>query len=198
VPDIAIRFDTATRRADIAVENGDWAIDRTPVTPLLIRLGSDRRAEPDDVLPEALDEQSVTQASRFDPRRGWVGDALDPAGRRIGSRLWLLERAKRTDGLTRDDTLLAAVGYAEQATSDMAEDGVPVAVDAAWVGREMLALRCSAGGISLTVPVAIGGGRDPWGGEIIPAPPTPPPPTALQYGDGSPIEWDDGSTVDFA
>ena len=35
--------------------------------------------------------------SAANPRRGWVGDALDGQGRRLGSLLWLLSREKQTE-----------------------------------------------------------------------------------------------------
>jgi phage gp46-like protein len=59
-------------------------------TALIVALGTDRRANPDDVLPTPDD----------DDLRGWWGD-LDAAaiwsGWPIGTRLWLLSRAKITD-----------------------------------------------------------------------------------------------------
>ena len=60
-------------------------------------LGTDRRAENDDVLPGGDGD-----------KRGWWGDSFRQ--RRIGSRLWLLERQKITA-----DTLLRAEEYAAEA-----------------------------------------------------------------------------------
>lgn len=66
-------------------------------------LGTDRRAENDDVLPGGDGD-----------KRGWWGDSFRP--RRIGSRLWLLERQKITA-----DTLLRAEEYAAEALAWLTE-----------------------------------------------------------------------------
>ena len=92
--DVALIFDPDTRTADAELGvDGDLLLDETALTPMLISLGSDRRARPDDELPQGRDALNVS--SSFVTRRGAVGDALDAYGRRTGSRLWLLERAKQ-------------------------------------------------------------------------------------------------------
>ena len=54
--DAALIFDPETRRADLQLgDDGDLVLDGTPVTPMLISLGSDRRAGPDDELPDGVD-----------------------------------------------------------------------------------------------------------------------------------------------
>ena len=103
--DVALRYDPATRRCDLAIERGDLAVDRTLATPMLVALFSDRRARPDDALPSGVTEFLVPSAAN--PRRGWVGDALDGQGRRLGSLLWLLSREKQTE-----QTRLRAAAYA--------------------------------------------------------------------------------------
>lgn len=76
----------------------DWALTATGdlddaqqlQTAVIISLATDRRANDDDILPDPLSED----------RRGWWGDLNADAiwgGGPIGSRLWLLERAKITD-----------------------------------------------------------------------------------------------------
>ncbi len=88
----------------------DWAL--TPLgqlddtqqlaTSVLVALGTDRRANPDDALPD----------SRDDDRRGWWGDLDAEAiwqGWPIGSRLWLLARAKITDGAARQGSTVVRV-----------------------------------------------------------------------------------------
>lgn len=72
-------------------------------------LGTDRRAENDDVLPSGSD------------KRGWWGDSFRQ--RRIGSRLWLLEREKITP-----DTLLRAEEYAAEALAWLTEEKIASAV----------------------------------------------------------------------
>jgi len=150
--DIALQYDPDTRRCDLVFENGDLRIDRTPATPMLLSLGLDRRAEPDDVLPDSLTEGTIS--SRFDPRRGWVGDALDTQGRRAGSRLWLLDREKN-DAAQKDQTRLRALGYASQALAWLQDDrGVTVSVAAEWSRRERLLLTCRVEQTTVVLPVA--------------------------------------------
>lgn len=75
----------------------------------LVALNTDRLANPDDKLPNPRD----------DNRRGWWGD-LDAAaiwnGWPIGTRLWLLRRAKITDAnAAQGSTLAVAQHYVEEA-----------------------------------------------------------------------------------
>lgn len=108
----AIAFDPRTRRCDLVVSGRGLVLDTTALTPMLIALGTDRRAEPDDELPDTTTEGSLQ--SGFNPRRGWAGDAFN--GDRIGSRWWLIERAKLTD-----ETLLAAEDDGRQALQPLAD-----------------------------------------------------------------------------
>jgi len=129
---------------------GRIAIDRTPVTPLLLALGSDRRADPDDVVPEMQTAQPGTLASLFS-RRGWVGDPLLPAGRRYGSRFWLLARGKANE-----PTRLAALDYATEATQPIADyHDIEIDQSASWYDRTrgILMVTVSAVGLSVNVPV---------------------------------------------
>ena len=73
-------------------------------------LGTDRRAENDDVLPGGDGD-----------KRGWWGDSF--RSRRIGSRLWLLERQKITA-----DTLLRAEEYAAEALAWLTERKIAATV----------------------------------------------------------------------
>ena len=67
---------------------------------VIIALGTDRRALPDDVLPDP----------RSTDRRGWWGDTEAPtvwgAKAPIGTRLWLLVRAKMTGSGAREGAVL--------------------------------------------------------------------------------------------
>lgn len=59
---------------------------RAPLhTAILLCLMSDRRAEPNDFIPDGSG----------DPR-GWAGDAIDPDLKPLGSRLWQLRRRELT------------------------------------------------------------------------------------------------------
>ncbi|MTK12712.1 MAG: hypothetical protein F8N39_11685 [Clostridiaceae bacterium] len=108
--------DTATFW-NVTLASGDWRIANLQLasgddlqTAVLISLFTDRVANTDDVIPDGTG----------DPR-GWWGDAGETVP--IGSRLWLLERAKLTKA-----TANAAVGYATEALQWLLDDGVASAV----------------------------------------------------------------------
>jgi phage gp46-like protein len=103
-------------RGDWALAGADLARDSDLATAVIISLFTDRRADVDDVIPDGSGD-----------RRGWWADAF--RARPIGSKLWLLERAKKTEA-----TRLAALDYVEQALAWLVEDGVAadVAVDVQW------------------------------------------------------------------
>ncbi len=126
--DIALFWDSAEHRADIAVAAGDVVMDVGLQTAVIISLFSDRRAEDDDKLPD----QTAS-------RRGWWGDALDESGegRRIGSRLWLLGREKQLP-----EIVAKAKEYAAESLKWLVDDGVAsdVQVDAKIVAQGVLGL----------------------------------------------------------
>jgi len=129
---------------------GRIAIDRTPATPLLIALCSDRRAAPDDVVPQMQTAPAGTSASLFS-RRGWVGDILLPAGQRYGSRSWLLSRARASEA-----TRLAAQSYADEAVASIADyHGIEIETSASWYDRSrgILLVTASSYGLSVNAPV---------------------------------------------
>lgn len=135
--DVALIFDPDTRTADAELGvDGDLLLDETALTPMLISLGSDRRARPDDELPQGRDALNVS--SSFVTRRGAVGDALDAYGRRTGSRLWLLERAKQ-----HELTELFVQDAAREALRWVgAETDAPAQISVSWPRRGWLALVC--------------------------------------------------------
>lgn len=96
-------------------------------TAVLISIFTDAQADPADVIPDGT----------ADPRGWWA----DPT---MGSKLWLLQRAKRTDG-----TLQLAIAYLKQALAWLTSDGVAAEVDvtAAWAPGGLL-----AGQVSVTEP----------------------------------------------
>ena len=97
------------------------------VRAIIISLFTWRRANPDDDLPG-------------DQRMGWWGDSFPPVENdRIGSRLWLLGRAKLTAA-----TVIRAREYAEEALRWLVEDGVAarVEVEAERIGLLTLGLAC--------------------------------------------------------
>jgi phage gp46-like protein len=91
---------------------GDWQLSgkslasgRDLITAITISLFTDRQAEPDDAVTDGTDDL-----------RGWWGDS---GADRIGSRLWLLERSKRTQA-----TLQLAQTYIAEALQWLIDDGV--------------------------------------------------------------------------
>lgn len=90
---------------DINIENGDFQIANNFDTTLQMSLLAERRADASEV--------AIPQY-----RRGWFGNELsDIAGFQIGSKLWLLEQARRTR-----TTLNLAINYAKEALNWMVED----------------------------------------------------------------------------
>lgn len=112
---------------DIDIENGDLVSDKGMRTAVLISLFTDRQAEPDDVIPDGTDN-----------RRGWWADAYAEGRDKIGSRLWLLSREKKT---TR--TLERAEEYANEALKWLIDDGVAknVSSTANWVGDGLMEIK---------------------------------------------------------
>lgn len=147
--DFALRFDPLTRTCDLAVEGGDIALDATPATAMLAALGSDRRARPDDTLPDEP-RPAPDVVTILGRRRGWPGDALDAAGRVAGCRLWLLARAKQTE-----ETRMLAIAHAEAALAE-ALPGIACTVEAAWIARNLLGMRVVAGGAVIELRQAVG------------------------------------------
>lgn len=134
--DAALIYDPEARRCDLAIgDDGDLVIDDTPITAILLSVGLDRRAAEDDPLPAGRSEYLA--GAGIAERRGWAGDALDPAGERIGSRLWLLDRAKATETTRQlfQMWLEEALAWAESETGTAAE------IETRWLARQTLAWR---------------------------------------------------------
>lgn len=113
--DLALTWSNVAGNADLSMIDMDLASDRGLETAVLLSLFIDRRAEDDDVPPSG------------DPRdrRGWWADQFaDVAGDLIGSRLWLLDRSKRTN-----ETVLRAKQYVTEALAWMLEDEVVENID---------------------------------------------------------------------
>ncbi|TPG53276.1 hypothetical protein EAH89_17310 [Roseomonas nepalensis] len=123
---VAIAWDNQTGR-------GDWARDAAGQlapgddleTAVWMSLFTDRRAGPDDVVTDGTDDC-----------RGWWADAYSE--KPLGSRLWLLDRAKHLP-----ETLRLAETYAREALAWLIEDDVAARVDvtAEWAGPTFLVLR---------------------------------------------------------
>ncbi|WP_431281668.1 phage GP46 family protein [Humitalea sp. 24SJ18S-53] len=139
--DLAIRRDPDTGQFGLAIEGRDLAWDRTAATPMIIGLGTDRWAKPDDILPDGT---RAAEATEVGARRGWPGDAV--LGGRIGCRLWLLAREKQ-----RETTRLRAIAYAEEGLASLRDRGFDVSVEATWLRRGLLSLTARSGTSTLTI-----------------------------------------------
>ena len=108
--DVKIIWDVDAMQGDISFDAvlQDLEKDDGLETAVLISLFTDRRAKDDDILPDA---------NNPDKRGWWAGLTTD--GDQIGSRLWLLDRAKTTT-----DVLTFARQYAEESLQWLIEDEV--------------------------------------------------------------------------
>jgi len=118
MPDIMISWSAGEARGDWSLASGDLGTGDDLATAILLSLFTDRLATADDTLPDGTDD-----------RRGWWGD------REIGSRLWLLDRAKETE-----DTRRKAGDYIAEALQWLIDDGVVARFDirVEWVRRSTL------------------------------------------------------------
>ena len=104
----------------LQVENGDLAADEGLQTAVTISLFTDKRVS-DDELP--IEETS---------KRGWWGDTFPNVDQdKIGSKLWLLERVKRTA-----ETLRKAEDYIKEALNWLIEDGVAASIEVSAIYDE--------------------------------------------------------------
>jgi len=109
--DVAIK--TIGKIFVLQVENGDLAIDEGLQTAVTISLFTDQRVSEDE-LP--VEEKS---------KRGWWADAFPVTDQdKIGSKLWLLERVKRTA-----ETLRKFEDYSKEALNWLIEDGVAETIE---------------------------------------------------------------------
>ncbi len=148
--DIALQYDPVMRRCDVVFNGRDFALDATPASAMLFSLLADRRAEPDDVLPDTVPDYLAP--STFIARRGWCGDWLDALGRLVGSRFWLLRRAKASEATRR-----AAESYVAQGLGWLETDrNLAVQVTVRWVKPGILGIlaRCGQTKLSLTRALA--------------------------------------------
>jgi len=142
--DLALQFDQKSFSCDLVLgTNGELAVDETPVTAMLLSVGLDRRASPDDPLPRGR-ELYLSQAG-IDVRRGSPCDVLDGTGARIGSKCWLLDRAKETE-----ETRLLYQMWLEQALEWVGDEtGRPAEITVTWVQPQTLQWRVMVDDYSL-------------------------------------------------
>lgn len=133
--DFALAWNATTFSADWTIDTTamDLAADDGLQSAVIISLFTDRRAAVDDVLPDGSND-----------RRGWWGDApVDGTAAAadddlIGSRLWLLSRAKAIPATAR-----LAEAYCLEALNWMVTDGIAadIQVTAQWIAADKLGLR---------------------------------------------------------
>lgn len=109
--DIALVYDAEAKAFDLAIAGGDLVTDEGLETAVLLSLYTDRRALPEDELPDGGTD-----------RRGYWADAY--SDRPHGSRLWLLWREKEQDRVLR-----RAEEYASEALAWLIEDEIAEAVE---------------------------------------------------------------------
>lgn len=107
--DIRTVFIDMEHGADYAVESMLLTEDDGLDTAVIHSLFTDRRADPDDALP----------GDSGDRRGTWMDAYADVEGDKMGSRLWLLARAKLLPG-----TVIKVREYCEEALAWLIRDGV--------------------------------------------------------------------------
>jgi phage gp46-like protein len=149
--DIALAFDPVNNRCDLVFDGRDFAVDTTYQTPVLMSLGCDRRAHPDDPLPNAQTTLSPP-VSPLNPKRGWAGDALDARGELTGSRGWVLSRAKHLE-----TTRQLALSIDTEALAWLNKRaGVSMTIAVEWLSKNFLAHRIQIGQTKITVKQVVG------------------------------------------
>lgn len=121
--DIRIVWDEAVSRGDWKMDGADLLTGGDLATAMLVSVFTDAMAAPDDEIPDGTG----------DPR-GWWGDQFAP-GKPIGSKLWLLERAKQTQ-----ETLNRAYDYLTDCLQWLIDEGVVArfAINVEWVREAFL------------------------------------------------------------
>lgn len=118
--DILVSWIANDARGDWSLVAGDLATGDDLATAILLSLFTDRAATTSDSLPDGSGD-----------RRGWWGD------REIGSRLWLLDRAKQTE-----ETRRRAADYVAEALQWLIDDGVVArfTIRVEWARRSTLSV----------------------------------------------------------
>jgi phage gp46-like protein len=147
--DIDLGFDATIKRCDVQIAGGDLVLAASPASALILSIGCDARAEADDELPQA---STLSGGDVYPARRGWAGDALDAAGRRAGSRLWLLDREKQTEG-----TRARAEAHVTEALSWLPDEfGIEPDIDVTWLRKAVLGIGVRVGDFSLSTTKNLG------------------------------------------
>lgn len=146
--DLALRPDAVTGRCDLVATPAGLVLDSTPLSAMLFALLSNRRARRDDRLPNQMPEDPAAPRT-LNARGGYAGDALDPMGELSGSRLCLLARAKKPEGLQR------APAMALEALAPLKRRGYEVSAAAADGGPHRMRLTARAGAAQVVLPITV-------------------------------------------
>lgn len=124
--DATLTWDVANNRADLVMVGPALATGNDLQTAIIISLFTDRMAQPGDVIPDGTN----------DPRGWWADDTVP-----IGSRMWLLSRAKQIP-----DTLQRAYDYLAEALQWLIDDGVVAQFDinVSWARPSVLGAQITA------------------------------------------------------
>lgn len=150
---IQMAYAPALRACDVVITptsagRGRIAIDRTGATPVLLAMGTDRRARDDDRIPGTLN--GIAPGGLM-AKRGWPGDVFLPSGVRMGSRLWLLEDAKQDDA-----SRLAAARYIAEPTGELSSFyGTQIGSNASYTARGSIQVTVALPSGTVTAPVRI-------------------------------------------
>ena len=127
--DIKTIFVDMERGTDFAIESMLLAQDDGLSTAVMLSLFTDRRAGDDDVLPGGADD-----------RRGvWMDNYAEVPGDLMGSRLWLLQRAKLLP-----ETVIRVREYCDEALDWMVRDGVAKSAPCS-ISTKMVLMSLTAG-----------------------------------------------------
>jgi len=126
--DIAIAWNSAGAFGDWVALPGDLATTGGLLSAVLVSLFTDRLASADYLPP---DPNAVPD------KRGWWGDTYEP--HLLGSRLWQLNRSKKTNSTT---LLAQAQDYCMEALQWLIDDGIAaaVAVNTQWLTRDAIGI----------------------------------------------------------
>ena len=149
--DIALAYNQTNRCCDVVFTGTDFGLDYTPASAMLMSVCANRRAKPDDVVPTVVTNWATPQS--FTARGGYPGDALDPTGALIGSRLWLVQRA-----LADQQTLTDVQNYLAESLAWLESiRGFAVQIAVRWVAPQILRFRARAGNTVLQLQKAVSG-----------------------------------------
>lgn len=111
--DNGLGVDMALNSFDLSVDpnTGDFTLVNGFETALVMSLFCERRAD-------------ISEVPTAELRRGWWGNEVDPEGFEMGSKLWLLDQARRTQ-----ETLNKAQDYAREALQWLVDDDHLISFD---------------------------------------------------------------------